>query len=190
MKETLHKLLNLAAEATGIRALPDPLKHPGGADTETLKLRGRYQTQPYTCGAVAGIMILDYLRPGCDAEAFFRSANPTPENGTSVSKLIKALRKHGVSVSHRTGMKFADFVAAIDRQHPVIVVVNTRDPDAAHWVVCYGYGKKPNRVFIAGNGLPLISRKEYPWPEFRRYHWAFVGEGLVCSKPRAKARSK
>ncbi len=190
MKETLHKLLNLAAEATGIRALPDILKHPGGVDTETLKLRGRYQTQPHTCGAVAGIMILDYLKPGCDAEAFFRSANPTPAKGTSVAKLIRSLRKHGVSVSHRTGMVFADFVDAIDRQRPIAVVVNTDDADAAHWVVCYGYGKKPNRVFIAGTGLPLVSRKEYPWLEFRKYHWAFVGEGLVCGKqkPRAKAR--
>ncbi len=189
MKETLHKLLNLAAEATGIRSVPDLLKHPG-ADTETLKLKGRYQTQPHTCGAIAGLMILNYLRPGCDAEAFFRSANPTPEKGTSVAKLIKALRRHGVSVSHRTGMVFADFVDAIDRQHPIAVVVNTCDPDAAHWVVCYGYGKKPNRVFIAGTGLPLVSRKEYSWHEFRKYHWAYAGEALVCRKrkPRAKAR--
>ena len=190
MKEKLKVLLNWAAEATGIRSVPDPLKHPGGAYTETLKLRGRYQTQPHTCGAVAGLVILDYLRPGCDAETFFRCANPTPEKGTSVSKLVKALRKHGVSVSHRTGMTFADFAAEIGKLHPVAVVVNTDDPDASHWVVVYGYGRRPNRVFIAGNGLPLISRKEYPWSEFRRYHWAYAGEGLVCGRRKRRRRLK
>ena len=186
MNETLEYLLNLAADCTGLRSLPDVLAHPRGDNEVTLDIGGRYQTQPHTCGAVAGFMVLHYFKPRVSADSFFRSVNPNEEVGTSECKLVRSLRRHGLRVQVRRDMTFADFAAAIDGGRPVLVTVKTRDPETQHWVVCYGYGVKPNRVFLAGTGLPLVSKKEYRWCEFRR-KWACKGEGLVCGRRKIKS---
>ena len=54
------------------------------------------------------------------------------------------------------------------------------DEDAAHWVVIYGVGTKPNRVFISGKTRPGFSRQQMTWREFRSI-WYPQGHGLVCS---------
>lgn len=179
MNETLEHLLNLAADITGVRSLPDTLSHP--CDAVTLGINGRYQTQAHTCGAVAGFMVLRYFKPRVSADSFFRSVNPTEADGTSTGKLVRALRRHGLRVQVRLDMTFADFAAAIDDGRPVLVTVKTRVPETQHWVVCYGYGIRPQRLFLAGTGLPLVSRKEHLWADFRR-KWAGKGEGLVCGR--------
>lgn len=189
MKETFEHLLNLAADITGVRSLPDVLSHP--SDDVTLGLRGLYQTQPHTCGAVAGLMVLHYFKPRTGSDAFFQSVNPTEADGTSTCKLVRALRRHGLRVQVRLDMTFADFVAAIDQDRPVLVTVKTRERKTQHWVVVYGYGRRPQRLFLAGTGLPLVSQKQYGWAEFRR-KWADKGAGLVCGRrsPKPKAKAK
>lgn len=186
MNRTLEILLNLAADCTGVRSLPDVLTHPCGA--VTLGLGGRCQTQPHTCGAVAGLTVLRHFKPGISADSFFRSVNPTEEDGAGEGKLVRALRSYGLRVQVRRAMAFADIAAAIDLNRPVLVAVKTSDPSVDHWVAVYGYGVRPNRVFLAGTGLPLVSRKEYGWGEFRRM-WSGSGEGLVCGR-RGSKRAK
>ncbi len=184
----LNVIRDTVAEVTGIRAVPDILKHPRGANVETLKIPAYCQTQSFSCGFVAGLMVLRYFRPGACAEAFFASVNADPETGTSAGMLTRALRKHGVSVSVRADLTFAAIVAAIDRGRPLALIVNTSSPDYSHWVVAYGYGRRPSRVYVAGNGLPLLARKVYTWREFRGYHWRTPGQGLVCYRGKPRKR--
>lgn len=186
MNKTLEYILNLAADYTGVRSLPDLILRPRDDDAVTLGIGGRYQTQPHTCGAVAGLMVLHHFKPRVSADSFFRSVNPNEEVGTSECKLVRSLRRHGLRVQVRRDMTFADFVAAINGGRPVLVTVKTRDPETQHWVVCYGYGRRPNRLFLAGTGLPLVSRKEHLWADFRR-KWANKGEGLVCGMRKIKS---
>ncbi len=186
MTETLTAFRDWVADVTKLRSLPDVLSHPGGPNVETLKIPAYCQTQSFSCGFVAGLMVLRYFSPDACAEAFYASVNADPETGTSAGMLTRALRRHGVSVSVRADLTFAAIAAAIDRGRPVALIINTSCPDYSHWVLVYGYGRWPSRVYVAGNGLPLVSRKVYDWREFRAHQWRTQGEGLVCWKRKQK----
>ena len=182
MNETLTTFLDIAAALTGIRAVPDILHHPADSNVETLKIPGLFQTQAYTCGFVAGLMILRYFKPGADAERFYGRVRPNVNTGTSQRKLMAALREQGIAVTWRSGLDFDGVATAIGKGRPMAVLVRTGIRRQFHWVVVYGVGRRPRRVYVAANGLPLLSQKEYGWREFRMSLWAPAGFALVCSK--------
>ncbi len=179
MKSMMH-VWNSTMGALGVRHIPDILYHPGGPDVETIKLRACLQTQTYTCGSIAALMVARHFNPRLKVDSIFRKANADPDLGISTAKMAGVLRSCGVRVGERQSLEFRDIVDAIDRGRPILTVVNTDNPDAGHWVVIYGYGKKPNRVFLAANGTPLLGRYEYPWGFFRQHHWRYQGFGLIC----------
>ena len=177
----IHKVLDLVANTTKIRVLPDRLLHPKGPNVETLKVPGYYQSQGYTCGFVAGLMILHYFRPDFKAERLYERIRPHKARGVSRRRLMDCLRSHGLRVTWRTDLDFSGIADAIDHGKPIAVVVRTRNIDVDHWVVIYGYGRKPNKVYLAANGLPFLSRKEYPYNMFKAHFWETPGFGLVCA---------
>ena len=181
----VKQALNWLADATKIRVLPDRLPHPKGSNVETLKIPGYYQSQGHTCGFVAGLMILHFFRPGYPAEKFYERIRAHERWGTSRRRLMDCLRLCGLRVTWRTDLDFNGIVDAIDTGRPIAVVVHTGNADVKHWVVLYGYGRKPNRIFVAASGVPFLSRKEYPWGFFRQHYWATPGSGLVCAGPKA-----
>ena len=83
-------------------------------------------------------------------------------------------------------LTFADLCGAIDSGCPVIVVVQNPGEDAAHWVVVYGYGKRPNRVFLATNGWPLFTSNRVPLRRFAQL-WSPHGNGLICAERKRKS---
>jgi hypothetical protein len=173
--------LDIFAERTGIRVLNLPLSHPRAREVTTLMVPGYKQTQTYTCGFVAGLMVLHALYPKSSSLAFYRRVNPDPEMGTTIKKLLEALKLSGIGASVRRGMQFRDIQRHIDAGFPIITLVKTGEKDTTHWVVIYGYGnesgKNPPRVFVAGRQLfhqPAIS-----WPRFCELQSPF-GFGLVC----------
>jgi hypothetical protein len=182
--ESAKKALDVFASATGMRLFPDPLMHPGGEDVCTLDLPGYRQLESYTCGFVAGAMVLHTFRPGASLKKFFAHCSPDYEHGLDTKPLIRCLRANGIGVSQRHNLDFERIVSTIDQGYPIITLTKTPRSDEEHWVVIYGYGKKPNRVFVAGEGLPLINhltgQKEIPWSTFSRSKWAERGFGLVC----------
>jgi hypothetical protein len=194
VKQLIAQTMNWLADATKIRVLPDRLPHPKDSNVETLKLPGYVQSQSYTCGFVAGLMILHYFRPDFPAEKFYERIRPHERKGVSRRRLMDCLRWHELRVIWRTDLDFSGIVDAIDEGRPIAVVVRARDRDADHWVVIYGYGRKPNRAFVAANGIPLLSRKQYPWGFFKQHYWEMPGFGLVCAgagkthKQRARRR--
>ena len=182
MNETMTALLDIAAAITGVRAVPDILHHPSDPSVETLKIPGRFQTQAYTCGFVAGLMILRHFRPSASAARFYADVAPDPATGTSNRRLMLALRKHGIAVTCKIDLDFEGVAAAVAKGSPMAVLVRTGVRRQFHWVVVYGVGRMPRRVYVAANGLPLLSQKEYSWREFRVSLWAPAGFALVCSK--------
>ena len=183
LNNVLNNVQEYVVNLTGVRLLPDRLLHPRGTNVETLPIPGYCQTQTYTCGFVAGLMILRYFRPDYPAERLYGIVRPDPRWGTSRRRLKMALEVSGLRVSQRRNLDFKGICAAIDHRKPIAVVVDV-DEQTSHWVVVYGYGRKPNRVYVAANGLPLLSRKEYPWGSFKQYLWSEPGIGLVCSGPK------
>ena len=157
-----------------------PLRRASGPDEVTLDLPGYVQLDSYGCGAVAGVMALKHFKPRASFTAFYARVSPLPENGTATYRLIRALRQSGLRVSERHDLSFADLCAAIDAGSPVIVVVHNPGAEDTHWVVVYGYGLKPKRVFLATNGFPVVTNV-VPLSRFARI-WSPHGNGLICAK--------
>ncbi|MBX3739974.1 MAG: hypothetical protein KF712_03205 [Akkermansiaceae bacterium] len=177
--ETCTGICDSFAERTGICVLRDRLGHPISDDVVTLDITGYRQIESYTCGFVAGLMVLHTFRPEANIDRFFKAVRPTQKYGASARKVVNALRNFRIGVSIREDLDFSGIRKQIDNGFPIITCVHTDDPHIDHWVVIYGYGTKPNRVFIAANGLPYLARREYSFAEYsklaspRRF-------GLVC----------
>lgn len=187
----ISTLLSKAGDAisdwTGYAATRVPLSRASGPDEVTLGLPGYCQLDSYGCGVVAGVMALKHFKPRASFSAFYARVDPHPEHGTPTSRLIGALQRSGLLVTERHGLTFEDLCAAIDAGSPIIVVIQNPGADAAHWVTVYGYGLKPNRVFIATNGLPFVATNEFPLHQFARL-WSPHGNGLLCAAPKRPAR--
>jgi hypothetical protein len=176
---SLSDIRDIFADKTGICIVPDRLSHPRSELVVTLDIPGYVQVESYTCGFVAGLMVLHTFRPKASIDRFYRAVRPTSRHGASTGKVVNALRKSGVGVSIRNDLDFAGIRKQIDEGFPIISCVHTDDPAIDHWVVIYGYGIKPNRVFIAANGKPFLARREYSFAEYSNLvsHRRF---GLVC----------
>lgn len=170
------------SDLTGYAAVRVPLQKAGAGEV-TLDLTGYKQVNTYACGAIAAAMVVKFLRPQVSFELIHAAVDPTETDGAGTVRVIRAMRSLGVTVSRKTRLTLDDICTAIDAGHPVMVCVKTDDPTTDHWVVIYGYGRRPNLVFVAGQGGLKLHKQRIAWAEFR-HQWASPGEGLVCSKAR------
>lgn len=190
MKNVIEKVIERAGQAldrfsdqTGIVLVEDWLKHPDVPDVVTLKnLPGYRQTNTYSCGFTAAAMVVHHFYPRRSINRLYQLVQPDEEMGTSSAKLIGALRKSGIAVQEREDLKWTDLQQAIQMGRPVIASVSTRSADVLHWVVLYGYGRRPSRVFVAGHGIPWLGKKEFTYFEFRAAMWNPEGYALICRK--------
>ncbi len=188
MKRTLRQpcgagsaVWNHLSDLTGYAAIRLPLQracHPGEV---TLDLPGYQQLDNYSCGAVAAAMVVKFLKPAMSFERIYAAVSPHREYGTATSRVIRALSSLGIRGSRKQSLSFDDICTAIDAGRPVMLCVTTNEKGTDHWVVIYGYGRRPNLVFVAGQGWPFVVRHRMPWREFR-HRWSPAGEGLVCGK--------
>jgi hypothetical protein len=172
---------NRLSDLTGYAAIRLPLQRASGPNEVTLDLPGYQQLDNYSCGAVAAAMVVKFLRPQVSFERIYAAVSPHQEYGTATSRAIRALSLLGIRGSRKQSLTFDDICAAIDAGRPVMVCVTTNEKGTDHWVVIYGYGRRPNLVFVAGQGWPFVVRHRMKWREFRR-RWSPAGEGLVCWK--------
>ena len=165
-----------------------PLERAAKPGEVTLDLPGYSQIDTYCCGVVAGIMALKHFKPRASFTRFYQRVNPHRVHGTPTPRLIRALRQSGVRVTERSDLAFDDLCAAIDSGHPVIMTIHNpgTEADEDHWVVVYGYGKRPARVFLATNGVPLFTSNRLPRRKFERL-WSPHGNGLICSMPKRQS---
>ena len=184
-QERALALLKKFIETTGMVAVRVPLQQAANDREVTLDVPGNRQIDDYSCGGVAAAMVVMFLRPQMSFERAYDAVDPTQRFGAGTTRVMRALRSLGVGVSRKTDLTFADICAAIDADQPIIVCVKTGDPGVDHWVVIYGYGRRPNLVFVAGQGLPFFARQRTEWPEFRKV-WSPRGEGLICWKAKAR----
>src|ERR1044071_1655927 len=178
IREAARAVIDTISETTGIWAIPELLPMASNDNEVTLNVPGYCQVNTYACGAVAGLMVLKTFRPKASTDAFYRRVNPHPEPGCGTGKLIRALRRSGLGVSDRDDLTFHRLCREIDEGFPVIVVIENPLFESSHWIVIYGYGRKPDRVFLATNGFPILNRKIVPRKDFERI-WRPRGNGLV-----------
>jgi hypothetical protein len=166
---------------TGHVALRVPLEHARDPREVTLDLPGYLQTNSYCCGAMAAAMVVRYFRPRMGLERIYDAVDPLPEWGAGSIRVLRALRSCGVRVSYRRKLTFRQLCRAIDRGRPVAVVIRNPGSDTEHWVVVYGYNRRPDRLFIAVNGVPWLNPNRVARSRFERM-WSPPGNGLVCGK--------
>ena len=183
LRLAVSNVRDAVVDLTGYAAVRVRLQKAKKPGEVTLDLTGYRQIDSFSCGGVAAAMAVKFMRPRTSFERIYAAVNPTQEDGAAPVPVVRALRSLGVRVSWRKNLTFDDMCDAIDEGSPVLVCITTADKDTDHWVVAYGYGRRPDLLFIAGRGIPLITGNRMRRGEFRRL-WSPPGEGLVCSKAR------
>jgi hypothetical protein len=175
---------DLVHATTGERKMRDLVPHPKGATT--LDIAAFSQIDYHSCGAVAGwCVVRSFDRRRTNFDRFYEACTTSEKHGTRTTPLIRALKAHGVGVSHiRREPSFEQLCGWIDEGFPVICVT---DPDrrdrTEHWMVVYGYQRRPAQVLTAGNGwmhiFGVTLRGEHKVAR-RRLERQLEGEALVC----------
>ena len=146
-------------------------------EVRALAIPGYYQVREYTCGFATTLMVLHYYRRYVEARDLYERLG-TDHTGTSQSAILRELRSAGCGASPIYDLDFDRLRSYIDRNRLLISYHHRLE----HWVVLYGYGTNPERVFVAD---PLKShRAEHRWSEYGPKLREF---GIVCSG-RARAR--
>ena len=117
-----------------------------------------------SCGYVAGLIIVHTFHPKAPATRFLEWFPKMETEGTDLPVLVNGRKGNGVGVTRSSRLSFAAISRHINEGHPLITRVTKRK--YLHWVVTYGVGSAPDRVFIAGNGIPWISKNVTLWQDF------------------------
>jgi hypothetical protein len=163
-----------------LRKIPDRLPHPDPKHGQSLDIPGYVQLDFFSCGAIAGWMVVEAIWPRSRFKDFYEACAPDPEYGLETEKLQRALRTARIGTELSDMLNFAAIKRNIDAGFPMIVCIDKpTEDDAAHWVVLYGYeeipttrGQKDRHVYLAGNdwrglGIQDLTRRKRR-PENRR----------------------
>ena len=139
----------------------------------TLPLCGYRQARDYTCGFVSTLMVMHYFVAKVPALELFRRLG-TGRDGTRQSAIVRELRAAGLRVGVRYDVGFGRICREIDRNKLIIGYLG----DVEHWLVIYGYGRDPERVYVA-DPEPDQGCSQ-PWSTYG----ARLGDfGIICSRP-------
>ena len=185
-KNSIIRLIERIPRALGLTLIPDLVPDTAAKKGERkLAMRGHCQADSYSCGTAAGWSALEFLIPGSNLEGFDFDCRPDCDMGTPSRRLVKALRKHGASVStEKLGIRM--IAKNISAGKPVLAAIHLRD-DIYHWVAIYGFGRNPNRVYLSGRVIPGFSSHCLSWAELRRRNGPWLS--LVVSRGSRLKRS-
>lgn len=155
-----------------------PVPH-GDASVVARPIRAYYQVRQYTCGYACALTVVHALQRRVEPRDLYQALR-TDHTGTSQTSIVNALRAHGVSANTRYDLDFARLSRTLDAGRLLIAYHHPME----HWVVVYGYGRDPDRVFVA-DPLPSMGSEQL-WskygPKLRNF-------GIVCSTRRVKRRA-
>lgn len=155
-----------------------PFEPVHGASGEvTVRVFGYRQTRSYSCGFATVLMILRTFGRAIEARTLFQSLG-TGRSGTRQRAIVRELRRAQISANVRYDVDFETLVRAFDAAKLVVGYL----ADVEHWLVLYGYGRRPDRLFVA-DPRPGESC-EHLWGD---YGPRLGGFGIVCS-PREPER--
>ena len=141
-------------------------------------IRAYLQVRGYTCGYASTLTVLHAFQKRIKPIDLYKRLG-TDHGGTGQTAIIRELRAGGVSANLRYNLDFEALKRSIDAGKLIIGYHHRVE----HWVVIYGYGTSPNRVFIAD---PVVEwRSEHLWEQYGPKLQNF---GIVCSG-RRRART-
>jgi len=178
----IKRLWDSLVEVSGKRLIASPLTYASESDSAiTLALPGYRQLETFGCGFAAGMMVIHAYFPEISAEKFYEILCPDPDWGVQPRQLRRALKRIGISTRASRRLDFNTIRQIIKDGSPILTTVTKRG--VRHWVVLYGVGWNPSRVFVAGNDVPGVGRlfrsHEMSWEEFGAI-WKPKGWGIIC----------
>jgi len=139
-------------------------------------LRAYRQSRNYSCGFAASLMVLRSFGQAVEGRELFEKLG-TGRSGTRQNAIIRELRRRELSVNVRYDLSFDALRRAINARKLIIGYL----ADVEHWLVVYGYGRDPERVFVAdprpGEGCEQV---------WSAYGERLQGFGIVCSPRRLR----
>jgi ABC-type bacteriocin/lantibiotic exporter with double-glycine peptidase domain len=155
-----------------------PAPH-GDASVRVRPIRAYFQVRNFTCGFASTLTVLHAFQRAVQPRDLYERLG-TDWEGTSQSAILRELRRAELSVNVRYDLDLPAIQRAIDKGKLIIGYHHRVE----HWVVIYGYGKDPDRLFVAD---PVREwRREHRWDE---YGPKLQGFGIVCSGKRRKRQS-
>lgn len=121
-----------------------PVRPAADSSVITLPVPGFRQARDYTCGFATTLMVMRYFAARTPATELFRRLG-TDRDGTRQSAIVRELRAGGLRANIRYDVDFARICLEIERNKLIIGYLH----DAEHWLLIYGYGRDPERVFVA-----------------------------------------
>lgn len=160
-------------------APPFALVHPeGDPQVVTLPVPGYKQARNYCCGFAVTLMVLKHFQRGLCGEALF-TALGTAQDGTGQSAIVRVLRAQGVRANLRYDMDFDRMASSLCAGKVLIGYLE----DEEHWLVVYGFGRSPQRIYVAD---PEPDKHcENLWEE---YGSRLGGFSIVCSPAPERSR--
>jgi len=125
-------------------APPFRVLHPTDARVRTVGLAGFRQVRNYSCGYASALMVARHFGRCISGESLFERLG-TGRDGTRQAAIIRELRRLDIRAGVRYNADFDDYARAIDSGKLIIGYLH----DVDHWLVIYGYGREPRRVFVA-----------------------------------------
>lgn len=147
----------------------------------TVPIPGYRQAKSYSCGFASTLMVARHFGVEMAATELYELVG-TDFWGTSQTSIVRALRAVGLRANTRYDVDLQRISLAVDRGKVLIGYLG----DAEHWLVIYGYGRSPDRVFVA-DPRPTHSECEKRWEE---YGSRLGGFGIVCSSGQRADRAR
>ncbi len=165
--------LGVIAKAHTAAPFYPPAPH-GDTSVVVKPIRAYLQVRGYTCGYASTLTVLHAFQRRIKPVDLYKRLG-TDHGGTGQTAIIRELRASGVSANLRYNLDFEALKRSIDAGKLIIGYHHRVE----HWVVIYGYGTSPNRVFIAD---PVVEWKsEHLWDTYGPKLQNF---GIVCSGKR------
>lgn len=110
----------------------------------TLPVPGYRQARNYCCGFAATLMVLRHFERGLCGQELFEALG-TARDGTGQGAIVRVLRSQGLRANLRYDMNFERIATSLQSGKVLIGYLD----DEEHWLVIYGYGRSPERVYVA-----------------------------------------
>ena len=152
------------------------LRVPHPSNGTSLDIAGYRQNDGYSCGAIAGYIVLKAIHGDVNFREFYEKVAPCPKNGTTDRKLISTLKLFGVITKKSDKrLSWREITRAIDGGFPILTTFNYWSSEDTHWVVLYGYSRSRD-IYIANPESRAPHRVSY-----KKYSELYSGDsGYIC----------
>ena len=170
----VHRLKRLVRGSFASSCFYVKNKRPAAAALDIPRYR---QLDDHSCGFLAALAVVRHFAPPTEADDVLRALAPSPAGGCGQRRLIRCLKRFGVTAVYREGLGRRRLFRLATVGTPVIVTVWPEWYGCDHWTVVRGLDGR-GRVFLSNYNW-LSKNGSIAWKDFLDI-WTPRGGGLIC----------